>query len=86
MMAKRQAVSDKRAAAHRSGREVAHPGYRLAATRQGTGSRRHDGARAMTQQHRDAKVTASFLAHWEQSEDDKRVFTDFLKDAKRRRE
>jgi hypothetical protein len=46
----------------------------------------HDGARAATQQHRDPEVTASSLAPWGQSEDEKRVFTDFLKDAKRCRE
>jgi hypothetical protein len=38
------------------------------------------------QQRRDAVAQTTSLAPWEQHEDDKRTFTDFLEDAKRSRE
>jgi hypothetical protein len=38
----------------------------------------------MAQQRRGSEISASSLAPWEQREDDKRVFTNFLDDAKRR--
>jgi hypothetical protein len=40
----------------------------------------------MEQQPRDAEILASSLAPWGHRMDDKIVFTDFLEDAKRRRE
>jgi hypothetical protein len=41
-------------------------------------------AMVMAQQPRGAEISTSSLSPWEQREDEKRVFTDFLDDAKRR--